>query len=153
VKSYLPKLLLGSLPLSLLGLVVDSRIRSLLLPSISFIALISCLGHKEWRFIIYLVPIFNIAAARGASYMFVMIPCSNYRDLHAYSCGRKPIILRRIFILITTFIITANVLVTIIFTLSSLWNYPGGEVMTLFHQKYPPVHNRMTSLHHESILN
>ncbi|KAF8718278.1 hypothetical protein AX14_011943 [Amanita brunnescens Koide BX004] len=131
VKSYLPKLLLGSLPLSLLGLVVDSRIRSLLLPSISFIALISCLGHKEWRFIIYLVPIFNIAAARGASYI----------------CGRKPIILRRIFILITTFIITANVIVTMIFTLSSLWNYPGGEAMTLFHQKYPPAHNPTPHIH------
>ena len=71
----------------------------------------------------------------------------NYHDLHAYSCGRKPMLLRRIFILITTLIITANVLVTMIFTLSSLWNYPGGEAMTLFHQKYPPSYKR-TALSH-----
>jgi alpha-1,6-mannosyltransferase len=148
VKSYLPKLLLGSLPLSLLGVVIDSRIRSLLFPAISFIALISCLGHKEWRFIIYVVPIFNIAAARGASYLFVMIPCCNCCGLHTYSCGRKPILLRRIFILITTLIITANVLITMIFTLSSLWNYPGGEAMTLLHQKYPPSYKRTVVSHH-----
>ncbi|KAF8343590.1 glycosyltransferase family 22 protein [Amanita rubescens] len=131
VKNYLPKLLLGSLPLSLFGAVIDSRIRSLLFPAVSFIALISCLGHKEWRFIIYVVPIFNIAAAHGASYL----------------CARKPPVLRRISILITTSIITANVLVTIIFTLSSLWNYPGGEAMTVFHQKYPPSHKPTPHIH------
>ncbi|KAK2459898.1 hypothetical protein APHAL10511_008098 [Amanita phalloides] len=124
VKSHLPKLLLGSLPLSLIGAVIDSRIPSLLFPSVSFVTLISCLGHKEWRFIIYVVPIFNVAAARGASYL----------------CTRKPIILRRILILITTAIITVNVLLTIMFTVSSLWNYPGGEAMTVLHQKYPPLH-------------
>ena len=148
MKNYLPKLLLGSLPLSLIGAVIDSRVRSLLFPAVSFIALISCLGHKEWRFIIYVVPIFNIAAAHGASYLFVIISSSNHGDLRTYSCARKPLILRRIFILITTSIITANVLVTIIFTLSSLWNYPGGEAMTVFHQKYPPSHKRMAFLYH-----
>ncbi|KAF8635074.1 hypothetical protein AX15_000563 [Amanita polypyramis BW_CC] len=71
VKSYLPKLLLGSLPLSVVGAMIDGRIRTLLFPSISFIALLSFLGHKEWRFIIYVVPIFNLAAARGASFLSV----------------------------------------------------------------------------------
>ena len=143
MKDYLPKLLLGSLPLSLFGAVIDSRIRSLLFPAVCFITLISWLGHKEWRFIIYVVPIFNIAAAHGASYLFVMISSLDHPDLCTYSCARKPLVLRRIFILITTSSITANVLVTIIFTLSSLWNYPGGEAMTVFHQKYPPSHKRM----------
>lgn len=69
VTSYLPKLLLGSLPLSLIGLITNSRIRSLLLAPLTFIGLISCLGHKEWRFIVYVVPTFNVAAARGAQWM------------------------------------------------------------------------------------
>lgn len=67
--SYLPKLLLGSLPLSIIGIIVDPRIRSLLLPALSFVGLMSKLGHKEWRFIVYVVPIFNVAAARVATLM------------------------------------------------------------------------------------
>ncbi|KAF8635073.1 hypothetical protein AX15_000563 [Amanita polypyramis BW_CC] len=131
VKSYLPKLLLGSLPLSVVGAMIDGRIRTLLFPSISFIALLSFLGHKEWRFIIYVVPIFNLAAARGASFL----------------CTRKSIILRRIFTLMTTSIICTNVLITFIFTLSSLWNYPGGEAMTVLHQTYPPSYKPTPHVH------
>jgi len=67
--SHLPKLLLGSLPLALLGAVLDDRIRALIIPPVMFIGLISGLGHKEWRFIIYVVPLFDIAAARGARWM------------------------------------------------------------------------------------
>ncbi len=67
--SFLPKLLLSSLPLSALGCLLDSRIRSLLLPYLAFVGLISGLAHKEWRFVIYVVPAFNIAAARGAVWL------------------------------------------------------------------------------------
>ena len=66
---YLPKLLLGSLPLSILGASLDVRIRSLLAPVLAFVGLISCLGHKEWRFVVYVVPIVNIGAARGAKWL------------------------------------------------------------------------------------
>jgi alpha-1,6-mannosyltransferase len=70
--SHLPKLLMASFPLAILGATLDSRIRSLLIPSTVFISLISCLGHKEWRFIVYVVPLFNVAAARGARWMLVV---------------------------------------------------------------------------------
>ena len=68
---HLPKMLLGAVPLALVGLVTDVRIRFLLLPSSIFVALISCLGHKEWRFIIYIVPLVNIASCRGAVWLLV----------------------------------------------------------------------------------
>ena len=67
--SYLPKLLLSSLPLSGLGFLLDGRVRSFLFPYLAFVALISGLAHKEWRFVIYVVPAFNVAAARGAAWL------------------------------------------------------------------------------------
>jgi alpha-1,6-mannosyltransferase len=68
---HLPKLLMTGLPLACFGLLVDSRIFPILLPFIIYTALISNLGHKEWRFIIYTVPAFNVAAASGLRYLCV----------------------------------------------------------------------------------
>ena len=65
--AFLPKLLAFSLPLSAAAFVIDHRIRPLLWPSIVFVMLMSALGHKEWRFVIYVVPVFNMAAAKAAS--------------------------------------------------------------------------------------
>ena len=64
-KALLPKLLLSSLPLSIIGVWYSRAIRNFVTPSLIFVGLMSCLGHKEWRFIVYVVPIFNIAASRG----------------------------------------------------------------------------------------
>ena len=69
VTSYLPKLLLSSLPLAGLGFALDGRVRSFLLPYLAFIGLISGLAHKEWRFVLYAVPAFNVGAARGATWL------------------------------------------------------------------------------------
>ena len=67
--SHLPKLLLTSLPLSALGFLTEKRVRTLLVSPILFIALISFMAHKEWRFVVYTIPLFNVAAARGAYWM------------------------------------------------------------------------------------
>ncbi|KIM42275.1 glycosyltransferase family 22 protein [Hebeloma cylindrosporum] len=119
--SYLPKLLLGALPLSALGFLADKRIRSLLLPFVGFIALISNLGHKEWRFIVYAVPPFNVAAARGARWMV------SYR---------KNSLLGRVLFLTASGIIVANVIITALFTTASVGNYPGGQALSEFHRIY-----------------
>lgn len=70
--THLPKLLLTGLPLAILGLIVDSEARSLSIPYFAFILLLSFHGHKEWRFIIYVIPIWNIVAARGAAWLWVV---------------------------------------------------------------------------------
>ncbi|KAJ2924814.1 hypothetical protein H1R20_g12296, partial [Candolleomyces eurysporus] len=122
--SFLPKLLLSSLPLSFLGILFNRQIRGLLLPSFLFIVLISFLGHKEWRFIIYVVPIFNIAAARG---------------LHALFSPRKQSSFGRVRFLLGASLITLNIAFTVFSTAVSIANYPGGEAMRQFHALYNPL--------------
>jgi alpha-1,6-mannosyltransferase len=48
------------------GFARNARIRSVVQPAIGFVFLISFLGHKEWRFVVYVVPMLNVAAAHGA---------------------------------------------------------------------------------------
>jgi alpha-1,6-mannosyltransferase len=47
--------------------------RTLLMPYVAFVALLSCLGHKEWRFVVYVVPVWNIVGAKGAAWLYVYI--------------------------------------------------------------------------------
>lgn len=67
--AYLPKLLLGAIPMAVVGTACDQRIRSMLVAPFVFVLGLSALGHKEWRFVIYVVPLVNVAAARGARWM------------------------------------------------------------------------------------
>ncbi|PPQ98171.1 hypothetical protein CVT26_003217 [Gymnopilus dilepis] len=122
IASYLPKLLLASLPLSFIGLITDQRrIIPLLFPPACFVALISNLGHKEWRFVVYVVPLFNVAAARGARWMV---------------SRRKNALLGRLAFLVACGLVVLNVAFTSLSTIASMKNYPGGEALLTFHQLY-----------------
>ncbi|KAG7451384.1 alpha-1,6-mannosyltransferase subunit [Guyanagaster necrorhizus] len=132
---HLPRLLLSAVQLSLLGLYIDHRIRSLLLPSIIFVALISGLGHKEWRFIIYVVPTFNVAAARAAKWLV--------------GRGKKELSGRLLYAGIFG-LLFMNVVITFAHTCASIANYPGGEALSLFNQRYQrlrsPLHVHISNL-------
>ncbi|KAG5637949.1 hypothetical protein H0H81_002477 [Sphagnurus paluster] len=132
--THLPKLLLSSLPLSFGGFVRDQRIRDLLFPFFVFITLISFLGHKEWRFIIYVVPVFNVAAARGARWMVSLPKNKIYGQLMA---------------LYMPLFLCINMAITYILTMASVNNYPGGHALALLHHLYPlnpPVHVHISDL-------
>ncbi|KAI0787333.1 Alg9-like mannosyltransferase family-domain-containing protein [Fomes fomentarius] len=124
--SYLPKLLLSSLPLSAFGLLSDSRIRAPLIPYLAFILLISGLAHKEWRFVIYVVPAFNIAAARGAAWL---------------TSRRKGSLFGRLCSLAVVAFLAANCAATFLPSRSSFANYPGGAALGAFNQIYASEEN------------
>ena len=52
-----------------LGMAIDQRCLVLCAPAFGFVVLYSILPHKELRFILYVVPVLNVAAARACSVM------------------------------------------------------------------------------------
>lgn len=110
------------MPLSALGLTIDATTRTIIFPYVAFIALLSIHGHKEWRFIIYAVPVFNVIAARGASWLLSSRMKISKSAIIPSFTGRL--------ILLGLFIV--NILATILLTQASMANYPGGEALHLF---------------------
>ncbi|KAI6107933.1 glycosyltransferase family 22 protein [Pisolithus sp. B1] len=118
--AHLPKLLLGALPLAVLGSILDHRIRSLLLAPFLFVLGLSALKHKEWRFVVYVIPLVNIAAARGARWMY-------------YSCYMA---------FLSVFgLLSLNFVMTIFFARASIMNYPGGLALATFNKRYAGQEN------------
>ncbi|BGP20554.1 hypothetical protein JCM10213_003817 [Rhodosporidiobolus nylandii] len=103
----LPRLLHLALPFAFFSLAADRRTRRLLWPCICFIALMSGLKHKEWRFIVYVVPAFFAAAAAGIV------------GLGAITASPR---FRRLSLLV---LISVNLLFTLLGLAASSANYPG----------------------------
>ncbi|GAA5870987.1 hypothetical protein JCM8547_000049 [Rhodosporidiobolus lusitaniae] len=103
----LPRLLHLTLPFSFFSLAIDRRTRRLLWPCIGFIVLMSALPHKEWRFIVYVIPAFFVAASAGVVAVGAITASSR---------------LRRLFLLT---LLSLNALTTLLGLSASLTNYPG----------------------------
>lgn len=92
-----------------------NSLRVLSLSSILYIAFMSRQPHKEWRFIVYVVPILTLQAANGMANITRKLPV-----LFAHK--------------LLFFIMLASVGVSIIYTsmmsYASSFNYPGGEAVT-----------------------
>ncbi|MCO5565374.1 hypothetical protein L7F22_019047 [Adiantum nelumboides] len=102
---------------------------------VSHIAIMSCLGHKETRFITYLTPLFNLYAAKGGAYVWQGIGEIRYYRL-----------LGRLFICI---LFSGTILLTAISIYASAGNYPGGEALRTLHQLLP---NQNSTVVHIDVL-
>ncbi|KAG5368936.1 putative Dol-P-Man:Man(7)GlcNAc(2)-PP-Dol alpha-1,6-mannosyltransferase [Yarrowia sp. C11] len=121
----LPKLILNPVVLLLIpyGFVKDpsgkrGHLRLLGLTAILYVAIYSLQPHKEWRFIIYTVPIFTLLAAVGATSIW------EKRNTN------KIYMLGSVLIILTTFF--TFVLSCFMGSISS-FNYPGGFALEAFH--------------------
>jgi alpha-1,6-mannosyltransferase len=110
------KLLLNPLAPFLIGLAVyvDSNVLHFLIPALSFVGLYSFQAHKEWRFIIYVVPQLTLAAAIGANYIF-----------HR----RAKSLLWRLAALAVVASVPATALISGTMLFISSYNYPGGQAL------------------------
>ncbi|KAJ7684607.1 glycosyltransferase family 22 protein [Mycena polygramma] len=125
VTSHLPKLLLAALPLSLFAAFSSApkRLLSLIFPGAVLVGAMSAIGHKEWRFVVYVVPVWNVIAARG---MRVMVS------------QRKSSLLGRLMFLSACSAIVANIGATALLTTAAMRNYPGGEAMAILNTRAGP---------------
>ena len=120
--SAIPRALGASVAFVGLGLWLDKRTLVFVFPCAVFVTLYSFLPHKELRFIIYVVPVLNVAAAEACKRLWI---------------GRtKPSTLwwRKIAALGAVFHILANVIFTCLLVAVSSKNYPGGEALASFHR-------------------
>ncbi|XP_066249704.1 dol-P-Man:Man(7)GlcNAc(2)-PP-Dol alpha-1,6-mannosyltransferase isoform X1 [Euwallacea similis] len=117
--SALPRGLAASILLVPVGCVMDQRVRKLVALSLTFIFFYSFLPHKELRFIIYVFPFMNVAAAAACHRIWEN---RNKSPLyHFLSMG-----------------IAGHLAVNAVFTLFLLsvsgTNYPGGTAISHLHR-------------------
>ncbi|XP_042064323.1 dol-P-Man:Man(7)GlcNAc(2)-PP-Dol alpha-1,6-mannosyltransferase-like [Salvia splendens] len=123
--SALPRSLLVAYPLSVLGLFLDRRIRIYVIPVLSFVTLYSKLPHKELRFIISALPIFNLSAAIAASRIYNNRKKSLWKYLNIAMLG--------------LFLISLGC--TILTFMASYENYPSAHALNALHKMGYLEHN------------
>ncbi|OMO69623.1 hypothetical protein CCACVL1_19368 [Corchorus capsularis] len=116
--SALPRSLLAAYPLCLLGVLLERRLLPFVLPVVSFVVLYSKLPHKELRFIISSVPIFNLSAAVAASRIYNNRKKSFWKLLNLIVLG----------------LLLFSLGCTMITFMASYENYPSGHALKELHQ-------------------
>lgn len=114
--SALPKLLGITYPFSLVGFMLNRKIFLLGLSSLVFLAAMSSLSHKETRFIIYIVPVWNLSTSIFFHRLSNLFPLSRWVKL---GLG---LLIGAIVVLNTAFT-----------TYLSMHNYPGGNAIMALH--------------------
>jgi alpha-1,6-mannosyltransferase len=120
----LPRLLLNPttymlcIPIAVLNVATRQRSLDLLIPLVAFVGLYSFLPHKEWRFIIYVVPGLTGVAAAGASWIW-----NRRTKSFAYAI---------LSLVLTISVVVSFAASTAVLALSSL-NYPGGTALNILH--------------------
>jgi alpha-1,6-mannosyltransferase len=120
----LPRLLLNPfsyavlIPLAAVLPSTRQRVAGLLLPQVFFVALYSILPHKEWRFIVYVIPSFTAVSAVGASWVWTR--------------RQKSILYRAASLGLVGSLIFSFSASLALLAISRL-NYPGGEAITRLH--------------------
>ena len=92
-----------------------------ILPSVAFICIYSCLGHKEMRFIFPALPLLNLAAAAGMCRLSEASFSTTKGRKKPLSMFHRAMFAGGIFCLLGTY------MASLVFVAVSRLNYPGGE--------------------------
>ena len=92
----------------------------MLVPSLLFVAAYSLQSHKEWRFIVYVIPSLTASAALGAAYVWTRRTRSLLYQLLS---------LGMVLSTVASFLLSSLVLLP-----ASAANYPGGRALSMLHR-------------------
>lgn len=138
----IPRLLLNPMswtvciPLALYNRATSKTSQDILVPLLAFVAVYSILPHKEWRFIIYIIPGLTAVAAAGASWIWTRRTKSLvYRFL---SLG-----------------LVASTLASFAGSMALLYistlNYPGGEALMRLQELVPTSQQAPLSVYMDNL--
>ncbi|KAL8949108.1 MAG: hypothetical protein Q9222_004751, partial [Ikaeria aurantiellina] len=110
------------IPFAALQPAIRRHNRILVLPNLVFVTLYSFQPHKEWRFIVYVVPPFLTAAALGANWIWTR--------------RSKTVVYRLLSLILLASVLASFVASGFMLAVSSL-NYPGAEALNRLHTLVP----------------
>ncbi|KAJ5504008.1 GPI mannosyltransferase [Penicillium fimorum] len=122
-----PFIYLLAIPVALRQPATRSPALALLIPALSFVALYSFQPHKEWRFIIYIIPSLTAVAALGAAYLWA----HRSRSLFAHLATRALAISTLAVFGLSNFVLLP----------ASAANYPGGQAIDAMHYQHGILHD------------
>ncbi|KAI5239250.1 hypothetical protein E4T42_08753 [Aureobasidium subglaciale] len=138
----IPRLLLNPItwtlciPLALVNRATRKTSLDIMLPLVAFVAIYSVLPHKEWRFIIYIIPGLTGVAAAGASWIWTR---------------RSKTLLYRVLSLA----LVGSTLLSFVTSLGLLYisslNYPGGEALARLHEVAPSTQSGQTWVYMDNL--
>lgn len=138
----LPRLMLNPMtylvciPIAVLNPASQRRSCDLLAPLLSFVAVYSFLPHKEWRFVLYVIPGLTAVAADGAAWIWTR--------------RSKSIVYAALSLALVGSVLVSFVASTAILGVSSL-NYPGGEALRALHKEIGHPQNQHFKVHFDNL--
>ncbi|KAJ3417137.1 dolichyl-P-Man:Man(7)GlcNAc(2)-PP-dolichol alpha-1,6-mannosyltransferase [Chytridiales sp. JEL 0842] len=139
--SLLPRIAPFAYPMALYAATFEKRVRRILLPAFIFVTCMSFIGHKEWRFIVYVVPLLNIAA--GITITHFSYPETldtskekprTKKDPKAPKPPTPKTPLWRTFVFLCLVLtVLASASISVVSLSISRHNYPGGRAMKVLH--------------------
>ncbi|KAL8705340.1 MAG: hypothetical protein Q9201_001539 [Fulgogasparrea decipioides] len=117
-----PVIYIVCIPLAFAQPALRRPVTDLILPNISFVALYSLQPHKEWRFVIYIIPPLLTAASLGANWIWIRRSKSS-----AY----------RILSLALVASVMGSFLASGVMLAISTLNYPGAQALNRLHEVVP----------------
>ena len=136
--SALPRALLGALPLVPLGFALEPRVRWPGALALLYVALYSGLPHKELRFLLTVVPLFNLCAACGGARLLGMASGGGGGGSGPPQ-GLTARLLRRAPALTLAGLLAISAAGSAVMLRASALNYPGGYALEQLHAAGQPA--------------